>query len=328
MRASVARAWALAAATLTSSCQHARNSPLVPTPSEVALGHFLDGTPILPAPEQPGQPGKPGLQWGHLDGTEVFAPGGPNPNDVIQGSLVGDCTYLAALASLAVERPQDLMDRVQLAGISEAGARIYKVQLFDAQGRPAIVYVDDLVLLGPSGSHPNDVTPTDSATGLYTTWAILWQKAAAKVWRSYAFMPHNERQSLWTLTGHRAMYAPLADMAAKTLARADGVLDRVGRGHVTTADSPPNATWMSQHKVHPSLGQVGSNGEFAQAWIDGELYEVVTRHEYSVLSATASTVTLRNPWGNQVGGDINGHWTLPRTVFYILFSGLNEEALP
>lgn len=300
----------------------------VPTPYERSVGMTTAGVRIVASPGQPGESTDPSLEWKAIPHTTVFAGTGPSPFDVIQGGLEGDCTFLATIAGLAHARPKEILDRTLFVGVTEGGAQVYSILLFDQAGKPVKVYVDDLVLT--SGTWlPNDPMIYEPVTNKLIMWSTLWQKAIAKMFSTYERMPHNLDQQLRIVTGHSAQRIDMLQLTPETFDETHTLLDAFQAGRVMTTGTMPNMDFVRDFRMGtPWVITSKLEGDWLTMGTTHGTYTLVVKHAYTVLDVSPSTVTVRNPWGVQDGGDRHGVFGIPRDIFPLLFTSLNLEGHP
>ena len=189
--------------------------------------------------------------------------GGISPLDVQQGAL-GDCYFCAGLASVAQAKPDVLKN-----GITDRGDGTYDVRLYDDQGQPKTVTVDDELYRKGNGG-PRYARGTDPRE----LWPALYEKAYAQL--------HGGYQDIW---GGRA------GLAMQTLTGKPS--DRVANAGLT-----PDALWT---RVNDAVAQ---QRPIAAATFGNEKkYQnngLVGGHAYSILGTQEVDknryVVLRNPW--------------------------------
>lgn len=311
-------------ALLVAGCGSGQSNPTIRVPIEKASSSVL-------SPSQPLETTDPSMTWKQVPNTELFSKGGPQYRDVNQGYVEGDCTFLSALSGLAAARPHHIVGRTHFLGRSPAGAKVYKIHLTDLAGHDQMIVVDDQVLENKAGAQRVDRMFTDPDTAKVIMWPTLWQKAAAKLFKSYEKMPPNLEIELRVLTGHDVRHADIIEVTPESAAAADAIVAKAGRGQVMTAGSMPSADFAT--KTRGTLdGVIGFETDQSNTWLvtqttDGN-FAIVMQHAYTVLSVTGSTVTVRNPWGVNFGGDKNGVLTFPRSLFPILFTQVALEVEP
>jgi hypothetical protein len=99
----------------------------------------------------------------------LFPSGEPSPDDVTQKEI-GDCYFDAELASIAQEDPDYIKNMVH-----DNGNGTYTVQLYDPNGKPVDIAVDNKLPTGPNGKL---LGLTD--TSGQADWASIVEKAYAK----------------------------------------------------------------------------------------------------------------------------------------------------
>ena len=232
----------------------------------------------------------------------LFPGSGPSRDDINQGG-VGDCYFLAALASVASTKP-DLIRQT----VADLGDGTYAVNFHGAGGADAYVRVDaDLWTAG---------VPVYAGFG---TDNCMWGPVVEK---AYAFYKNA-----------KGTYASINDGlgAGWTTAEALGVPKvQFPTGNYANASDFLTAMreqWLAGKAVvvggpAPFLpGTVLSNYDDPDTNADESTYRRGA-HVYSLVSVAAdlSSVTLRNPWGFDGGGDDSdtddGYVTIPANVLF------------
>ena len=315
----------IAAVTLIlTSCGTTPSNPVIRVPIEKASSKAL-------ATSQPLETTDPSLAWKTVPNSELYAAGIPQYRDVNQGYVEGDCTFLSALSGMAAAQPHKIVGRTHYLGLSADGARVYKIHLTDLEGKVQMVTVDDKVLENKAGAQRVDRMFTDPANAKVIMWPTLWQKAAAKLFKSYEKMPPNLALELRVLTGHNVVTAEIVQVTSAAVAAADALLGRAGRGQIATAGSMPSPEFAEETRGSVA-GVTGFSTDSAHTWLETQTtqgnFAIVMGHAYTVLATTEATVTVRNPWGMNIGGDENGVLTIPRNLFPVLFTQIALEVEP
>jgi hypothetical protein len=203
--------------------------------------------------------------------------------DICQGYL-GDCTFLSALAALAMRRP-DLIRRM----IRDNGNGTYTVTFYQKSGvagfiglggySPVEITVDSNFELNPDMGFPG-ATPNDFADGKAEIWPLVIERAYIKFQggKSSYIEGKPEGEALTALTGKESEKRTPADVPFDQFANA------FDRGDILLASSLPGPyLWVGDHPLYK----------------DNTL---VTRHAYYVtgVNRNAQTVTLGNPWNGDL----------------------------
>jgi len=229
------------------------------------------------------------MQWVPVNGP-LFGPSTPGASEVIQGHA-GDCTMISIMSDIARMHPEHWRQT-----ISDNGNGTYVVTLYEGEPpHPVQVAVDNKMPMS-KGVLINTKQPHSKAI-----WALVVEKAVAKLRGSYDLLEGHTPGQLATLTGWRAMHVPMPptpDELFETLTKATQQHRIV---MISTLDTKKFAAL-------PKELQAG----FA------------AYHEISVLGTAQQNgkqILVRNPWGNatQVG---DGFSWIPLGNFVRMFSGL------
>ncbi|MEI6179612.1 MAG: C2 family cysteine protease [Chloroflexales bacterium] len=188
---------------------------------------------------------------------------GISPDDIQQRGL-GDCYFLAALASIARQSPDTLRKN-----ITYDGNQTYTVTLYDPSGKPVQVKVDSDI---PVDANGNPVY-AQLAGGGSELWVALYEKAYAQYRTDYTEVDKGG----------------LPGSAAQTITgRPADILDR----NTVTIDQ------LYQHFVDGDALTVGifENDLNKQGTLPPGIHG---NHAYSIVGVdpVKGTVQLRNPWG-------------------------------
>lgn len=227
------------------------------------------------------------------------------PADLCQGA-VGDCWLIAALACCA-EHPATIRNAFLTPEFNPRGK--YRVRLYDAKrGAFVVVTIDDLIPCAKGTTSPLFVKMNGNEL-----WAVLLEKAFAKLWGSYAALDGGLMSAaLHALTGDHTFRL---DRSGATWKR------RVSR-HVAETYTP-DETWVLIQKYIAAGSLLAAaaasiDGRGAGAGLNNEVVDektgLVAGHAYSILDARelgligglglgagvlgkTKLVRLRNPWG-------------------------------
>jgi hypothetical protein len=207
---------------------------------------------------------------------ELFAAGGPSVSDVRQGR-VGDCWFLAALASVTAHRPHFVRDMIRE---HEDGGVEVRFFFQSAPGVFAEAWVHVSRRLPGDAAGPLLTRPADrDHNGRRELWVPLVEKAFARF---------AEQQLRHGLKGYDAINGGDLRQGIEALTGASA--------HVTLCAGASEATW--QHLRRSNAGQAVIAGSLALPADQ----RIKPRHAYSVLDAYEENgrrfVMLRNPWGN------------------------------
>lgn len=199
------------------------------------------------------------------------------PNDISQGSNLGDCYLLSSLASLAQEHPEQIEKMIKDNGDGTYTVTFHREvpddsplgKLFNRTKDETFEVTVDLTV--PSnGAHANTGDMDGKAVEV---WPLVIEKAYAEVKQSYGAMDGGwPSDALYMLTGHKA---PRTDMSKVTAEDIENY-DKDGRPMV--------------------VDTCGANAD------DLKTYDLVAGHAYSVKGIKTDAdgnkyVLLYNPWG-------------------------------
>jgi hypothetical protein len=237
----------------------------------------------------------------------LFPGNGPSPDDIDQNG-VGDCYFLAALSSVARAKPDVIRQTV-----ADLGDGTYAVNFHGAFGADAYVRVD--ADLWTNGS------PVYAGVGTENSmWGPVIEKAYAfykNAKGTYASISGGNGAG-WTVD--QALGITKASFATKDYASASLYLSAMRQqllaGKAITVGGPA-----------PLLpGTVLNDTDDPATQADENTYRRGA-HVYSLVSVASdlSSVTLRNPWANDGGGnDANpndGYVTIPASVLFYCSGG-------
>jgi hypothetical protein len=196
---------------------------------------------------------------------------GPSADDVYQGDL-GDCYYVATLASIAQEKPNYIQNMFTDNGDSTFTVRFYNNGVAD------YVTVDRYLATNSSGNAVYAGWGGGSSTSTTNElWVALAEKAYAQLAESGWSRSSNSTNSYADIEG--------------------GWMDTVIRQVTGLAATSQSVTSMTQTQL---INLVNSNQILTACFVYGDGFGVVDRHAYTITSynATNGTFYLRNPWGN------------------------------
>jgi hypothetical protein len=231
----------------------------------------------------------------------LFGPNGPVASDIKQDAL-GDCYFVATLASVARQNPLYIRSSISY----DRASQRFIVRLFDMKGKTKYIHVSQTELadnIARQGGSLMDNTGKDTRA-----WPAVFETAYAKLFDSNpkdgltegynkianGGWPKDAMMAITGFLGAEVKYAPVL-MLNKTRA-----LELFG-ARVATA--------LKQHKV-VTLWSVPEKDN--RNLLDKVLMKPITQdglvdnHVYTVMSMTqaksgAWTVNLRNPWGTNTG---------------------------
>jgi hypothetical protein len=234
-----------------------------------------------------------------------------SPNDVNQGSI-GDCYFLASLSAVAHTNPALLQN-----AITENSDGTYSVRLYRKREQRILfwrrqVFTPVTIILYPTFPISADGTDTanpdaaanpahahggdQSANGNTELWVRLFEKAYALLIGSYGAIGNGGlgADAMETLTGQEFREEVLND---DTKAR---IIEMVEDG-VPVEVGTSTRSWDTMSDEDKRFARENS---------------IVGGHAYSVVSASESNITVRNPWGT---GARNATPTLTWAQFDAMF---------
>lgn len=191
----------------------------------------------------------------------IIGVSGINPNDISQGEL-GNCYFLAALASIADKHPQIIENMFVEKELWSSG--IFKTKWL-VNGKESIIAVDNMIPAGEGNTfftHP-------STTGEW--WPVVLAKAWAKIFGSFkAAESGGQRDVVTAIT-----QSPSATHETKTMEDA-AIWEMLG-----------DAAWNK----YPTYSGTGSNAQYGLA--KGHAYSILGTFEDPTYG---KVVKCRNPW--------------------------------
>lgn len=230
--------------------------------------HVTEIQPAMSGTEGSGNEDQKDLHWKWVDG-ELVPYGSTDPSQIEQGDL-GDCWFLAGLGAQVHADPSFVQDHVH-----DNGNGTYTVTFY-RDGEPTEVTVDSAL---PTNSWDQTAFTHDPGGG---KWVQIYEKAYAQYNGGYSSIEGGYGDhALKDLTGEHAAKHDDDDYSAADL---QGLL---ASGHAITAGSESHHSgflWHHEDETFP------------------DHHDLVTSHEYVVVSAGDGKVTLRNPWGSNQEG--------------------------
>jgi hypothetical protein len=233
---------------------------------------------------------------GHVQKVEAHGAlfiGAPRGTEVEQQQL-GDCFFLAALASFAQRRPDDVR-----ASIRAVGPGVYAVRFFHHD--PAT-----------GGYAPREVTvdrilPEEHGVPIYATavdgqglWVSIYEKAYAALLHGYGVLNQggDPAVAVGALTGRPAHTTWLEN--AHPEATWEALESGIAGGKLTLATTFGNADARAMIRRKRQRGDAGAHA-YDPDTFDYKTNGLVSNHTYSVWALEAAggrrAVRLRNPWG-------------------------------
>ena len=202
--------------------------------------------------------------WKNVSSDPLFAPGGPSANDIYQGN-VGDCWFVAALASSALHDPS-LIEK----DITERADGTYDVYFHTSATTTIDEHVDGLLPINSSGGLEYAKLGQDNST-----WVPIMEKALT-------YFRNRSIPACYSTISGGSGYEAFNDLAGN----ATEVLGKVSSASQLFTD----VAWSMLLNQATDFCTKGSGG--------GPL---VNDHCYSVVSVRVSggvdQIEVRNPWG-------------------------------
>ncbi|MCW5315184.1 hypothetical protein GTQ43_15610 [Nostoc sp. KVJ3] len=195
---------------------------------------------------------------------------GISADDINQGAL-GDCYYLATLASIALEKPSYIQNM-----FIDNGDNTYTVRFFN-NGVANYVTVDKYLPTDYFGqlTYASSGQSYDDSTN--ELWVVLAEKAYAQLAESGWSRPENVSNAYGSIEGGWMDY----------------VIKQVTGLSATFQDD------ISKMTKTQLINLVNTNQILTAGFVNGEGYGVHDGHAYTITAynATNSTFHIRNPWG-------------------------------
>lgn len=233
-----------------------------------------------------------------------ISPDGISPGDIRQGQL-GDCYFLAALASVAQQHPEAIWN-----AIKDNGDGTYTVTFYQ-NGRPVEITVDNEFPVREDNDGNPTTQPAYANTGgtPQELWPMIMEKAYAQLeGNSYSDIEGGwPGEAVQLLTGRP--FARL-DLSAATpeeaTTRLQELQNYLNDGHYLTAATRPKGLL-----------------ENGAGWPSN----VVPLHAYSIerVDVGNGLIYLRNPWGS---GSAPAPMTLEQFNMYYNHTTVNQSGIP
>jgi hypothetical protein len=217
----------------------------------------------------------------------IFASTGPSANDIFQGNS-GDCYFLSVLSSVAKVDPARITS-----SILDLGDGTVIVAL-DKNGKQVFVHEDEQLPVNVDGSLAYAGLGTQNCT-----WVALMEKAFC--YTRTNVVSYDSINAGWM----------------------DEVYEALG-ANPTSTYSEPNAAALDS-LITKDLSAGLSVTYATTATVSNP--DLVADHAYTVISATANTITLRNPWGCDANGNGNGYITISTTEAFADLTGVVSAAV-
>jgi len=214
--------------------------------------------------------------------------------DDIRQRQIGDCYFMSAIASIALQKADDIRE-----SIVDMGDHTYAIRMWN-NGAPVYYRVDDNVPVNKSGGMIRYGAPSLNGA----IWAPMLEKA---------FVFHED--------GIPGNYESLNNGAPSSAYNALG-LQYLTFGN--PASAPDLKTIYDQLVLDRAIAVMAdlSAGSFDY----GDKF--IVNHVYSVVDVDLvnQTITLRNPWGNDAGGVSKGGWSDGVDDGYVTFTAAEFAA--
>lgn len=233
-----------------------------------------------------------------------ISPDGISPGDIDQGYL-GDCYFLAALASIAQQHPEVIWD-----AIKDNGDGTYTVTFYQ-DGKPVEITVDnEFPVREDSNGNPTS-QPAYANTGSIPQelWPLIMEKAYAQLdGNSYSDIEGGWRgEAVELLTGRPPQQLDLsATTPEEATIRLQELQNYLNDGHYLTAATRPKGL-LENDAGWPS--------------------NVVPSHAYSIerVDVENGLIYLRNPWGSM---RTPAPMTLEEFSMYYSHTTVNQSGIP
>jgi hypothetical protein len=243
---------------------------------------------------------------------------GVSPTDVDQGAL-GDCYFLASVASLAQRNPSAIEQMIKDNGNDTYSVTFYKSSK-NGTFQPVTVTVDGKIpeLKDSNGTEEPVYADSPDAKEI---WPDIIEKAYAKLRNGYRTIGEGgaEADAMAALTGKAATSYGVSPQSAQSLF--NSLRSAIAGGKLTAVGSFSNAD------LKKNLARL--NAEGAATLPASTTYDklgLVDDHVYTILGVTDDNgqqmIQLRNPWGTQGyqgQGNSNGEFEMPFRDFAQLF---------
>lgn len=276
--------------------------------------------PLITAPSQPNA-NQSDTRWVTLTNTQLYPDQGLSQNEVIQG-VANDCTVFAALSSIVAQDPTFIKTMITLVGKTADDAKIYSVALFDPKTeKQQYIRVDEKILQDANGQTPYAPIYEDPTSKSVILWPLIIQKAIAVYYGSYENIARSAAANIPIITASKTQsFSPRYASIDEFSLRLQGI---VNKGFVTTSDAYVKD---NQSNITPGL-TIFTNGDYNCVEENSLTYCMAQAHEYTVLAFDGRTVTIRNPWGKNLGDgtESNGIVHIPVLSYAALTSHVYFE---
>lgn len=260
------------------------------------LNTLLAARPAPPSPPAP-PPVPPPPKFTDAN---LYGPGGPTADDIKQDAF-GDCYFVATLGAVAQQTPQLIRNAIQY----DSTSKQFRVKLYDLSGAVKYIWVTQAELEDNVARHGGSYIDN---TGKYErTWPAVIETAYAKMFdtnpadglgQGYQKIinggwPSDAMMAITGNAGTKLTYRYYFGLGTSGSVALFGA-----RVAVALRQGKSVTLWAVPERDSRSLWQWLSGAAIPQ---DG----LVDNHVYTVVSLTQSgtdwRVTVRNPWGTNVG---------------------------
>jgi Calpain family cysteine protease len=238
----------------------------------------------------------------------------------VEQHVLGDCFFLASLASFAQRRPEEVEEAVKEHGSGSYAVRFYHYDPSTKTATPREVIVD--AKLPEKDGHVLYAT-TVSGRGL---WVALFEKAYAELRRGYSILDRggDPGAAIEALTGRGARTTWIGDKKQAPDEIWEALEHGIAARQITLAGT------SSDDGARAALAKERADGEERVSAHERESFDyhrlgLVANHEYSVWGLSGHgderTITLRNPWAHRTKHTTDdGIFTLPFHEILRVFS--------
>lgn len=218
-------------------------------------------------------------KFGFLPKWQTFGPEGPVSDDIRQGAM-GDCYFLASLASVANKTQAFVQDMIR-----DHGDGTYSVRFFKPGGQGEAVWIGvDARVPMTDGGAVRYAKPTHMGLEQPVVWVPLMEKAFAKFHDKFPFLEHTKDLKGYEGIGNGGFMGPALEVITGT---------------------PYADTGMNQlsYRDLVKLGESANEGAYVAAGTRGDCRGkgLFGMHAYTVLGLRETDdghmIRVRNPWG-------------------------------
>jgi len=229
----------------------------------------------------------------------------------VKQQVLGDCFFLASLASFAQRRSAEVEAAIEERASGKFAVRLYRFDRSTKAATPREVIVDHEI--PEAHGHPLYAT-TASGSGL---WVSVFEKAYAEVRGGFSGLDRggDPAAAIEALTGREAHTTWIGDARLTP----DDIWEALERG--IAAHQITLASTFTENDARSALARENAAGEARVSAHERETFDyhrlgLVPAHEYSVWGLAGDgderAVTLRNPWARRTNhSEDDGIFTLP-----------------